>query len=420
LNLNLTLKLNDRLNFSLLRECGMDTPSRWTARFFCLAAALALLACGGDGGTSSVRADSAGVEIVTYADEDRAAPFTLREELRLGGSETDPNQSFFEVYAGGVSTDAQGNLYVLDRAGSRVVVFDGTGAFVRSMGRAGSGPGELGFPGGLDVEADGTVNVIDFGKRGMVRFDPAGEPLGVEPLPPQYGGGFVRRLDGARVLPVRRPVGDVASDALLRVQGSDTTVLAQLTPVATKAIQLPSCGMGFSGMPPLFTPSLRWAAAGSRIALSTTGQYDIAIFENGREVRRVRRDIAPTPATEALALEEVGESMQVRTDGGVRRCDAREVVEQRGFAAMVPAVGELALSPDGWLWVRRGGPRESPRAIDVFDASGDYAGTLPPDSPFPILFLPDGRIAASEKDELDVTRLVVYAVDRQVLGEGSD
>jgi 6-bladed beta-propeller len=385
------------------------------------AAVSVLVACGGgDAGLASVHTDSAGIEIVRYDGADRPPPFTLREEFRLGGSETIAEQSFFQVYPGTVDADAAGNLYVLDRAGSRVVVFDGAGTFVRSMGRAGSGPGELGFPGGVDVEPDGTVNVVDFGKRGMVRFDPSGEPLPeLSPLPPGYYGGVVRTFGDARVLPMRRSLAEGGVDALVVARAADTTVIGSIALGERKAIQLPSCGMGFSGMSPLFTPSLRWAAAGNRIALSTTAHYDVEIFEDGREVRRVRRAIAPTPATEALALEEVGESMQVQTEGGVRRCDAREVVEQQGFAETVPATSTLALSPDGWLWVLRGGPRDSARPIDLFDANGDYVGTFPPDSPFPILFLPDGRIAAGETDDVDVTRLVVYTVERQVLGEGT-
>jgi hypothetical protein len=34
-------------------------------------------------------------------------------------------------------------------------------------------------------------------------------------------------------------------------------------------------------------------------------------------------------------------------------------------------------------------------------------GTLPPGTPFPVGFLPDGRLLISETDELDVSRLVV-------------
>src|SRR5690606_33572946 len=98
---------------------------------------LVLCACGGgDDAPVSIRTDSAGIEIVTYPGPDRPSPLSFTEELRLGGSDTDPNQSFFNVNAGVVGADAAGNIYVLDYAASRVVVFDANGEFVRSMGRA--------------------------------------------------------------------------------------------------------------------------------------------------------------------------------------------------------------------------------------------------------------------------------------------
>lgn len=393
---------------------------RWRGRVLSMVPGSVLLACGGgDAGPSSVHTDSAGVEIVQYAGVDHPAPFTLREEFRLGGSEAIPEQSFYEVSVGSVGTDAAGNLYVLDRAGSRVVVFDGSGTFLRSMGRAGGGPGELGFPGGLLVEADGTVNVMDFGKRAMVRFDPAGEPLDIVPLPPGYSGGVIRPVGDALVLPLRRAVRQQGTFALTRVADADTSMLGMVEPAETRPIQLASCGMGFRGLPPVFHPTLRWDAAGERVAFTTMAEYDVVVHIDGRDTRRVRRAIAPTPATEALALEELGPAMEVRTEGGVRRCDARELLEQQGIAPTVPAIDGIALSPEGWLWVQRGGTRVADKPIDVFDAAGDYVGTLPAGSPFPILFLPHGRIAAGETDDLDVTRLVVYTVARPVLGEGT-
>jgi hypothetical protein len=177
--------------------------------------------------------------------------------------------------------------------------------------------------------------------------------------------------------------------------------------------------MGFSGMPPLFQPTLRWDATGGRTAIATDETYEVRVLEGGREVRILRRDIPPTPATKELALRQVGDAMQVRTEGGVRRCLPDDVVEQQGFAPVIPAISAIVVSPDGRLWVQRGGVRDEPKPIDIFSPDGEYEGTLPAGSPFPILFLPDGRIGAAETDDMDVTRLVVYGVTRPAVGESS-
>ena len=89
-----------------------------------------------------------------------------------------------------------------------------------------------------------------------------------------------------------------------------------------------------------------------------------------------------------------------------------QLIEKRGIAPRLQAVDALRFAPDGGLWAVRGHVDGEEPAIDVFDPDGEYVGTLPPGSPVPLLFLPDGRLVAEERDELDVERLVVYRVER--------
>jgi DNA-binding beta-propeller fold protein YncE len=69
----------------------------------------------------------------------------------------------------GVSFDAEGRLYVLDRGNHRVVVFGPDGRFLRSLGRRGSGPGELQGPVALAVTGD-QVAVLDLPDGGLPRW----------------------------------------------------------------------------------------------------------------------------------------------------------------------------------------------------------------------------------------------------------
>ena len=84
---------------------------------------------------------------------------------------------------------------------------------------------------------------------------------------------------------------------------------------------------------------------------------------------------------------------------------------QQGFAPYLPAIGQVAIAPDGGLWVERYGVGDGPHTIDVFDAAGRYSATLPEGAPFPVGFLPGGRILVSERDAVDVERLVVRTID---------
>lgn len=393
-----------------------DSAFRFFAHCAAFPAIAAVAACGDAGGGRSVLTDSAGIEIVSYNGPDHLLPAELAEEFRLGGSETDPQQSFFNVSAATIGADAESNIYVFDREGGRIIAFDSRGRFLRSMGRSGEGPGEIGLGFAVIVKPDGTAGVLDVSKRGVVWFAPDGEPLPIQPTPPEYYGGTVATMGDAFIFPVQRITSDdKVSDALLRVDvrsdGADTATLVVQPPNEMKPVHFPSCGMRISGMPPIFAPTMRWAANSVHVTAALGAAYDVELYDGARLIRRTRRDREPLPATEQLAIQEIGEAMQVRVEGGVLRCEPREVARVRGFASTIPAIARVALSPDGWLWVEHGAARGDPKAIDLFTPSGSYAGTLPPGSPFPILFLPDGRIAAAETDEFDVTRLAVFRIN---------
>jgi hypothetical protein len=393
----------------------MTSPSAGTPpASILLAAALLLGGCGGSDAaeTGTIVRDSAGIVIVSHEGTDRPAGLEFVEEFRLGGSDARPEEAFFQVGPGTIGVDDEGRIFVLDTQGRQVVIFDDAGRHLRSVGRSGGGPGEFGFPIGLTVAPDGGFGVMDVSKRGIVSFSLEGEILPTVPFPAGYFGGILHRTDDGFVSQQQLVEAGAASDLLVRITGTDTVRVVRADRPELRPIQLESCGMGFSGMPPVFSPTLRWAARDETIVAAITARYELSIFHGDTEARRIRRAIPPRPASERLAVEELGEGMTVGLGDGRRVvCDSREVVEQRGFAPVIPAVGRIAIDRDGAFWVQRGGLQGEPRAIDLFNADGEYQGTLPPGTPFPLAFFPDGRIAASHTDDLEVTRLVVYRVE---------
>ena len=57
--------------------------------------------------------------------------------------------------------------------------------------------------------------------------------------------------------------------------------------------------------------------------------------------------------------------------------------------------------------------------IDLFDGSGAYLGTLPPEAPLPLAFLPDGRVLVKEVDEqTEVERVAVGSLVVSEAGGG--
>lgn len=372
-------------------------------------------ACGGDGALPAAMVhDSAGVTIVVNPGEDRLLPLAFVEEFRLGGSDTREEEGFYEVSSSTVGVDGSGRIHVLDTSARRVFVFDDRGRHLFSAGRPGEGPGELGFPGGLVVTRDGRFAVVDFSRRGLVHFADDGSLLPSIPFPPGFFGGRVHLDDTFMVMSTRRVTdgGTRTVQELLRVSEADTISLVRAERPASGAIVLESCGIGFSAMEPIFTPGMQWAARSGRVIVASDAHYSVRVLEDGVERIHVRRQVLPREATASLARQEVGDDWTIMTSGGPRVCDAGEAVEKRGFGPLVPTIDWVEAAPDGSIWVGRKRVGEEPGSIDLFDADGEYLGTLPPGSPRPVAFFPDGRIAVAESDEYEVTRLVVYRPER--------
>lgn len=105
----------------------------------------------------------------------REGGYAMSSELGIGGADA-PDESFFYEKFGGVQVDADGagNLYVLDNGNARIQVFGKDGAFVRSLGAEGEGPGEFQIPGMLAVSASGDVAVFDMGQGRISVLDRTG------------------------------------------------------------------------------------------------------------------------------------------------------------------------------------------------------------------------------------------------------
>lgn len=102
------------------------------------------------------------------------------QELTLGDSPGDDR----EIFGLGIRAAAapDGTIYVVDPANYRVAIFDTEGAFMRSFGQKGQGPGEFQQPRVVDIDKDGNIVVLDTGSKRMNLYKPSGEFLRDVPL----------------------------------------------------------------------------------------------------------------------------------------------------------------------------------------------------------------------------------------------
>jgi hypothetical protein len=319
--------------------------------------------------------DSAGVAIVTSLGADRPAPFALEEVRQIGGADTGA-ASFSSASRFSVSADARGLIYVLDAQAYRVAVFDTSGAVVRTMGRQGGGPGELQFPGMLWLSADGTVEVMDYAKGALVRFDPGGTLL------PQiflkdigYSEGRPHRMGPDTVVMITNQVTEKTGTLRLMVKWTADSLELRSQSVPNPGMVMFSC-VGLN-IPRIFSPQLRLAGFGDRFAVTGQIPYQVDLYRGTALERSVRREVEPQPADESALARLYPEGMTIGFSGG-GKCviPVAELREKLGVADRVPLISALALAPDGVLWVERYTFKDEPPRVDVFDPEGAYLGTV--------------------------------------------
>ncbi len=124
----------------------------------------------------------------------------------LGEGKDDRHYSYLPTY---VKVDRDGNLYVTDTGGARVLVFDPEGTFVRQIGDRGDGLGRFDKPKGVALDAFGNVYVVDTAWSNVQIFNPKGDLL-------LFFGGR-SRYPGL----MQNPTG-IAIDAQNRIYVADT------------------------------------------------------------------------------------------------------------------------------------------------------------------------------------------------------
>ncbi|MDH3223802.1 MAG: hypothetical protein OEO23_08800, partial [Gemmatimonadota bacterium] len=325
-------------------------------------------------------------------------------------------------------------------------VLDASGGTVRSYGRQGRGPGELSYPAGFGVTAEGRQVVADQGNGSLVTVDAQGVFAGSARVQEDAGfptgrlivmGDAVLAAPDPDVFPTAA-VGDSMAWRLraYHLGAPETRVWAE----AWRAPEPPGTGEALTlggrtmrvrvaGLTHLrsFWPRPILASVGNLVAVADSTTYRIRLYEQGGELlREVGRPIPPTPVTAAIeaaekdrrkALIDAGQGSRFQisgSDGSSQGVDqdvvdafVREQIDVMSFWREIPVVLGLVGGPDGILWVQRSGPNGRPGPIDLLDVEGRYLGTVSGDGGFPIALGPGGLAAYVETSDLGVTSIRV-------------
>ncbi len=388
-------------------------PLRRGAAF--LVAGLSLQSLAASAALARLAAQEA-VPTISHGAEDTVLDWRFERRWTVGGAADTLLGRDYAFRFGEVDVDSRNRIYVLQQSDHRVVVLSDAGEMLDEIGRSGRGPGELADPHALSVAEDSILSVYDW-TNGVVRWRlPAAESATAIRAHVQIWTWELHVGPGGFVFTEREALRG-GPNGMYRHHVSRWTpagVKRLVTgPTAERVIsEFPSCDMTGMSLPRIFEPGVPWDARDHRLVAVADVAYDIQVFEDFRPVMRIKRDIAPRGVTKEMAERH----FEVSWGGRVRpscKIPADEAVRRLHVADHLQTVTDVRISRGGNVWALRGKVADEPSRTDVFTSGGEYLGTLPPGSPFPVAMMSDDRILVADKDAYDVGTLTMYRIVRR-------
>jgi sugar lactone lactonase YvrE len=366
---------------------------------------------------------------------------TLAADLSVGVFEGAEEEMFGDVAA--IAVSPAGDLFVLDRHVPTVRHFAADGRYLASLGREGSGPGEIKRPDGMTMHPDGRLLVRDPGNGRMNVYAPDSTSLPSWPLP---GGGGWNTSD-----PVRTDTAGNTYTLVLLEAGVDVTEwtygLARFDSAGrhTDTLRVPA----WDYEPARLTARRENSSSSTSVPFSAfrvwdfsplgyflggvNADYRLDLYRPAAPVLRIERAWTPVPVLAAEKAEQ-----EHRITENFKRSYGSWKWNGPGIPDTKPAYRDVFVAPDGRLWVQLSQPgrefmteaealeeerrtnrpqvrHREPVVFDVFEPDGRYLGVVrTPDefqtSPPPVIR--GDTVWAVTRDSLDVQRVVRYRVTR--------
>lgn len=300
----------------------------------------------------------------SYAQCQNRPEFTLREIWRFGEVDPIPGQELAGPFIS-ISVAPDGTVAVLDQTLVSVTILKGSdGTFLRRVGRAGRGPGELGGPVAIAWDPAGDLWIVDQRNRRYNRYDSTGGWVASVPRP---SGSANRRVFPIRILWNRELMDHDGGAGRVRVFTVDSLGNIQ-SEVYLSQPDRPQLGIirQDSAIRDVIhlLPALRWTFSGSGRSVWLARSDSLRLLEvnlEGDTLRVVRAEHRSAEFSKEQIVAVRRANRQLGRDGGFKP----------------PLVQALHALRDGRVLVQIGGDgTESGQEFDMFSAEGHLLGTI--------------------------------------------
>jgi len=210
----------------------------------------------------------------------------IKEVLSIGKTEGEEEYMFSQVRD--IAVDDAGNIYVLDIKEANVKKFSKDGKYIKSIGKKGQGPGEIGMPAFITISKQNEIVVEDPLSRRFAFFS--------------FDGDFIKNLSFAKMSLVQ-----IECDKEGNIIGGTVDVEKQVYEVRKVSPEIDFiCSYGsspFSRNPQIynpFKPVLRWAVlSDDTVICGNAEEYVLEVYNpNGEIIKKILKDYDPVKITE--------------------------------------------------------------------------------------------------------------------------
>jgi len=212
--------------------------------------------------------------------------FSLEEELSIGEAEGSEEYMFSRVRS--VAVDEEERIYVLDDKEAHIKIFSRNGDYVKTVGKKGQGPGEIGLPRSVIITSQNDILVPDISNRRLAFFSLAGE--------------FIKNISTAKMYLMSTKIdseGNIIGIVVVREDENPRYELKKFDSDLDFLHSIASSPLPDTSSFNPFMPVLRWdLTKNDQIVCGYPKKYEIKIFDkDGNVIIKIMKDYNPSEIT---------------------------------------------------------------------------------------------------------------------------